>query len=235
MTEKPAAAAVAETSGESEFRVPAEPGVQPRGGIAKAFAHVFAPAAGATADIARGEPGFPALSRPAEFTAGVALELMFGKLLVGSAQSVGEAQPDEMEKLVDEDAAQLSGLRSQGLVEDDFALAQIRTRMDFLAARTGGHQAAPHGVRLSEKPHLDRRSSQLRQTCMAQNRFSDGLDPLPCGRGSDPVLSRDREGADTLDHAVRPYFLGAAAAGAEFAGGSAGRRNCSGTPSGLTS
>ncbi len=68
------------------------------------------------------------MAGPAEFAFGVVGEFVFEELFPGGAARVAEADPDEVEEFVGEDAGALGGLAAKAGVEMDFAVANIRAR-----------------------------------------------------------------------------------------------------------
>ena len=106
---EPGAARGAGVSGEGELVVAVEAGPEPGGGIAEAFAGVFAPAAGAVGAVLGVEGAFSPFGGPAEFAGEIYVKFLSEKGFPGAALGVGEAGPDEMEEFVDQDPGALGG------------------------------------------------------------------------------------------------------------------------------
>lgn len=111
---------------EREFRVTARAGVQPRGGIAKGFAGVFAPTAGAGSPVRGGEGALAPFRGPAELATGFVAELGGEEALPATAPGVSGTQPDEVEDLVDQNAGEF-GARA---VESDATFAKEGAGVD---------------------------------------------------------------------------------------------------------
>ena len=127
--------------------MPVHAGVQPRRGVAEAFAAVLAPAAAAMAEIREQEAGFAPFGGPAQLAGGAGPGFAGQQILKGPAERIPAAKPDEVEKLVDEDAGEF-GARA---VEGDATLAKKGGSVDGAATVL----QAPDGL------DVDRTAAQL--------------------------------------------------------------------------
>lgn len=138
---EPAAARGAGAAREGEFVVVSEAGPAPGGRIAEAFAGVLAPAASTEAEVVPGQLLFEEFGGPAEFAADTGLHFAFEEGFPIVARGVAEADPDEVEEFVDEDAAALGGVAAQGGVEHEQTAARVAGGMDGCAGAGASFQA----------------------------------------------------------------------------------------------
>jgi hypothetical protein len=144
---EPAAARRAGAAGERELLVGGEAGPAPGGRVAEALTGVFAPAAGAVAEVLGGEFLFAEFGGPAEFAPGARLPFGKEERFPIAARGVAEAGPDEVEKFVDEDAAALISAAAQGGVDDQQAPARVTCGVD---GRAGAGAILEAAVRVAE-------------------------------------------------------------------------------------
>ena len=81
--------------------------IQPGGGVAEAFAAIFAPAASPEAHIPGTKLETATFGRPAEFAGRLGAELGPQERLIAMARGVRQFHPGKVEKLVDEDPRHL--------------------------------------------------------------------------------------------------------------------------------
>jgi hypothetical protein len=137
---------------QSEFPV-IDAGEDPGGGIAEAFARIFAPAARAALEIGGGELLLPPLCGPAQFPVSPGVDLAREQVFISAAQRVSQPQPDEVEKLMDEDTSELCGIARERGFEHDAPLAQKGSGMD-----------RPAMAKITDKTNMHRRTPGRRQT-----------------------------------------------------------------------
>jgi len=110
-------------------------GEDPRGGVAKAFATVFAPAASSFCNVQDAEFLFAPFGGPARFASGAGAVFGGEKQFPGKPARITEAHPDEVEAFVTEDALVFRGIGKKGGVQDDKTLANKRSRVGRVARR----------------------------------------------------------------------------------------------------
>ena len=134
----------AEPDVEGEFEVTWNAGEKPGGGIAKAFAAVFTPAAGAKPQVGGMKTSFAPFGGPAEFAARAGAPFRRQETLERMAGGVAGLPPHEVENFM----GKYPGKLANGAIESDAALAQKGPCMDGSAAvaQAGGamnaHRAA---------------------------------------------------------------------------------------------
>lgn len=119
-----------EGGGEGLFGVstPAKVGCS---GITKTFTTIFTPGAGAPAAIFGDEFFLAPFGGPAEFAARPTREFTSQKMLPCLAARVAEPPPDEMKKLMQEDAVQFGFVPEQCAIQNDQSVPKICGGMDL--------------------------------------------------------------------------------------------------------
>ena len=125
----------------------AEFGAQPGGGITEAFAYIASPGGGAAADIGTRELVLAPLGAPTQFAGARACKFGFEHAFPAPTGLIRQADPGEVENLMDQDAFEFASLGEDLGVEQNAAARNIRRGQvgaegtaNFDADRTSGER-----------------------------------------------------------------------------------------------
>lgn len=158
------------------FGVAFDAGPAPGGGIAEALAGVFAPEAGAALDVLGGKAVFTPAGGEPEFTARAAGDLVLEQSLPGAARGIAQAQPDEVEELVSDDARPFAGILAQGPVKNDDALAGEGGRVDLITRAGAAVQTSAMSPQRGTPSNEDRLTAESGELVDVPDYFRAGAD-----------------------------------------------------------
>ncbi len=115
-------------------------GTKPGGGVAKALATVFSPAAGTRLAVIRRERLFTPFGGPSELAGGTAPDLRREQTLVNDPRRISEPPPREMREFVKKNAVELVRFLFQCAIENNQVLAEKGSPVNGLALVAAGEK-----------------------------------------------------------------------------------------------